>query len=249
MHLTLAQRVRWFAHLYKAVFKNYHTALIKNLRKLVSHDAIIFDVGAHSGQFCKQFAKLVPQGKVYAFEPGEYAGSLLKVMLSSHRLRNVELITKGLSDAEGKQTLYLPVKRSGAFGFGLASLLPNTEYAEEKLRTQIIALTTIDSVVNERGLERLDLLKVDIEGWELPVLRGAKQSIQRFRPVVIVEIVERFLARTGARADDFFRLFDALDYTVYKTSEHNGYHLEPVNAFSGDCDYVFVPRERNIVQV
>lgn len=244
MQLSFGQRMRFGAHLFKAIFYSYHQPLAQKLRVFLSPNAVIFDVGAHSGQFSKLFSKLVPKGAVFAFEPGEYAGAILRRVVKHRRLRNVHIVPQGLSDSEGDQTLYLPVKGSGALGFGLSSLLPNPKYAPEKLRTQTISLTTIDQFVAKRHVSRVDLIKIDIEGWELPALKGGELAIARFRPVVLIEIAAEHQARTGAKPEDFFVPFASLDYVAFKTLEKQDYQTQRVSGYEGDGDYLFVPKER-----
>ncbi len=68
--LSFRQRLTWAAHLFKALAYQYHAELSDQIRPLVPDNGVIIDVGAHSGQHTKIFARLVPHGKVYAFEPG-----------------------------------------------------------------------------------------------------------------------------------------------------------------------------------
>lgn len=244
MHLSLAQRVRFGAHLFKAIFYSYHQPLAQKLRVFLPPNAVILDVGAHSGQFSKLFSKLVPKGAVFAFEPGEYAGSILRRVVKLHRLRNVHVVPQGLSDSEGTHELFVPVKRSGAFGFGLSSLLPQPGYDEAHLRKESISLTTIDHFITKRHVGRIDLIKIDIEGWELPALKGGASAISRFRPVVMVEVDAAHQARAGATPEQIFAMFLSQDYVVFKTDEHKDYHTVPVQAYDGSADYLFVPKER-----
>lgn len=244
MQLSFTQRARYLAHLYKAVFNTYHQPLAQKLRVFLSPNAVIFDVGAHSGQFSKLFSKLVPKGAVFAFEPGEYAGAILRRVVKHRRLRNVHIVPQGLSDSEGTHDLYVPVKRSGAFGFGLSSLMPQTGYDEAHLRKESISLTTIDQFVAKRHVSRIDLIKIDIEGWELPALKGGASAISRFRPVVMVEIDASHQARAGATPEQIFELFIPNDYVAFKTDEHKDYHTVPVTSYDGSGDYLFVPKER-----
>lgn len=244
MQLSFAQRVRFGAHLFKAIFYSYHQPLAEKLRVFLAPNAVIFDVGAHSGQFSKLFSKLVPNGAVFAFEPGAYAGAILRRVVKAHRLSNVHVVEQGLSDSEGEHDLFVPVKRSGAFGFGLSSLLPQTGYDEAHLRKETISLTTIDQFVTKRHVSRVDLIKIDIEGWELPALKGGTSVIARFRPVVMVEIDAAHQARANATPEQIFDLFMPNDYVAFKTDEHKDYHTVPVTSYDGSGDYLFVPKER-----
>ena len=76
---------------------------------------MVFDVGAHAGQFAKLFAGLAPRGVVYAFEPSPYALSVLKPALAFNRVRNVRIIPYGLSDMDGEAVLKTPIKSAAAW--------------------------------------------------------------------------------------------------------------------------------------
>ena len=191
--LSLRARLSWCAHLWKAATQQHHRAYAPLFRRFVPADAVVLDVGAHAGQFTKLLAGLARGGKVYAFEPGGYALSILRRVVALHRLRNVEIVPAGLSDRAGGETLNVPVKRSGSMGFGLSHL-----GAEGRASVaEAIALTTLDAFAAERKLARLDFVKADIEGWEMRMLAGGKAAIARFRPALLLEVQAAHLARAG----------------------------------------------------
>ncbi len=242
--MNIGQTIRWLAHCYKAVCNRYHTELVPVLAPYLSTDSVIIDIGAHSGQFSKLFSRLVPQGKVYGFEPGAYALSIFRLVVKLRHLRNVQIVPLGLSDAPAEQTLFMPIKRSGAFGFGLSSLMPLPSYDAQHTHKETIRLTTLDEFVKEQNIARVDLIKIDIEGWELPALKGAKQTIDTFHPVVMVEVDAEHQARANATPEDIFALFPPDRYAVLKTDEHQSYRTWQVQGFEGGGDYIFVPKEK-----
>ncbi|MBA3812829.1 MAG: FkbM family methyltransferase [Caulobacteraceae bacterium] len=229
MRLTPRQRASWLAHLFKAVTQQHHAELRATFAPYIPSDAVVVDIGAHAGQFSKLFARMAPQGHVYAFEPSAYAGSLMTPALKLNAIGNVTLLPLGLSDAPGEIVLRTPVKASGALGFGLAHLgapdpsLPAID--------QAVTLTTLDDFVAERGLERLDFIKADIEGWELRALKGGERSLRRFGPALFLEVDGALLARAGDTPADLFAWLASLGYDL----------PGPV----GTGDYLFVDRRTN----
>lgn len=238
----LRRRLTWVAHLFKAVAYQYHRSLGVKLASLIPADGVVVDVGAHSGQHAKLFARMVPKGAVYAFEPGSYAGSILRPVLHAHRLGNVKVVPLGLSDHPSVEILHVPLKRRGSVGFGLSHLGQDsrggTTLAEE------VRLTTLDLFAAEEGFKRLDFIKVDIEGWEAHFLRGAEATILRFRPALLLEVIVPTLARAGSTPEDIFGFFRPLDYVAFKTFERDDYRMVQVDSFDGSADYLFVPRSR-----
>ncbi|MEQ8282260.1 MAG: FkbM family methyltransferase [Parvibaculum sp.] len=240
--LSFRQRLTWGAHLFKALFYQYHREFAARIVPLVPEDGVIVDVGAHSGQFAKLFARMVPRGQVYAFEPGGYALSILRPVARLRRLRNVEIVPAGLSDVPGSEVLNVPLKKRGTLGFGLAHI--GAELSGRDVVSQRIALTTLDLFARERNLTRLDFIKADIEGWEPHFLRGARETIARFRPSLMIEVSPKQLAQSGATQEEIFSAFVPLGYRIFKTREHEGYRLHAAGGFDGSADYLFVPEEK-----
>jgi FkbM family methyltransferase len=235
--LSPRQRLTLLAHLFKAVAKQHHRELRPLFAGHIPADGVVIDAGAHAGQFTKLFAALAPEGRVYAFEPGGYARYILETAVRWRRLANVTVVPAGLSDAGGAAELALPVKASGSLGFGLAHL--GTDDGRRPVRRETVPLTTLDDFVRETDIDRLDFIKVDLEGWEVRLLLGARQSLARFRPVLLVELVEVHLARAGNRAQQAWEILAPLGYRARKL----GAAELAVDGFAGDADYLFVPGE------
>ncbi|MGV8997680.1 MAG: FkbM family methyltransferase [Parvibaculaceae bacterium] len=240
--LTFRQRLTWTAHLFKAIAYQYHKELSGRLRPLVPQDALVIDVGAHSGQHTKIFARLVPQGHVYAFEPGVYARSILCKAIGMRGFRNVTVVPFGLSDKATTEVLNVPLKRSGSMGFGLSHIGKADEGRPGV--TEEIKITTLDNFVAEQKLGRVDFVKVDIEGWEFNFLKGAVETIKKHRPILQLEITPPTLERANATPDDIFNLIMPLDYVAFETREQIDYQMLPVTRFNTSSDYLFVPREK-----
>jgi FkbM family methyltransferase len=230
-HLTARQRASWIAHLFKAATQQHHRDLRALFAPHIASDAVIVDIGAHAGQFSKLFASMAPQGRVWAFEPSAYARSVMAPALRFNAIGNVTLIPTGLSDRPGELTLHTPIKRRRSLGFGTAHLGGNTGPTMD----QTIALTTLDAFAAERGLERLDFIKADIEGWELRALKGGEATLRRFSPALYLEVDAAYLARAGDTPADLFAWLWALGYQGFTTPQ---VHAAP--AYCGPGDYLFL---------
>src|SRR4029077_8595826 len=100
-------------------------------------------------------------------------------------------------------------------GFGLAHLgAPGGRW--RKVAQELVALTTLDAVVAALGLDRLDFIKADIEGWEGRLLHGGADTLRRFRPRLMLELAADHLARAGDRLDDAFVFLDELGYAAHE---------------------------------
>lgn len=234
--LTFRQKLTFAAHAWKALTRQHHLEFRPLIAAHVPADGVVVDVGAHAGQFAKLFAGLAFHGQVLALEPGAYARAILARVVRWRRLGNVTVVPFGLSDAPGTAELAVPLKRSGSFGFGLSHL--GADDSGREVRRETIDLTTLDALVADRGLKRLDFLKADIEGWEMRMLAGGRDSIRRFRPVIMLELVAAHLARAGDRPDQVWALLESLGYRGYRL---DGARPIPVEGFVLDSDYLFIP--------
>lgn len=238
MRLSPRQRASWLAHLFKASTQQHHRELAAMFAPFVPDDAVVIDIGAHAGQFSKLFAGMAPHGRVYAFEPSEYARSIMAPALWLNRIANVTLVAKGLGDAPSRLTLRTPIKRSTALGYGVAHM----GGAEETGRTydQTVEVTTLDAFAEERDLRRVDFIKADIEGWEMRALSGGERLLKRFRPALYLEVDDRFLARAGDTPRALWDWLGALGYVARSTPD-----LAPAPTWRGAGDYLFTVAERS----
>jgi len=203
----------FFAHLFKAVFKQHHREMRPLLAPLIPEDAVVFDVGAHAGQYTKLFARLARRGRVYAIEPQSYALRILRTAIRLNRLRNVEILSLALGAAAGTATLTIPVKASGSYGFGLTHLGPHTR--EGPTETETIEVTTLDALVTKLGLTRLDFIKADIEGWEQAMIEGGSTTLIHLKPALLIEFNEEHLNRAGGSIAVLWQMLTQLGYRAY----------------------------------
>jgi FkbM family methyltransferase len=224
------------AHLFKATTQQHHRALAPTIARLIAPAAVVLDVGAHAGQYTKLFAHAASAGRVYAFEPGSYARAILRMVVWLHRLANVAIVPMALGAICGVDVLNVPVKRSGSYGFGL-SHLGKPEDRWPAIAEELVALTTIDAVAAALALDRVDFIKADIEGWELSLLRGAEQTLRRFRPALLIELSGEHLARAGDRLDDAFGFLAEFGYAAFELAP-NGELVSASAPHDGDFWFI-----------
>ncbi|HSK40629.1 MAG TPA: FkbM family methyltransferase [Arenibaculum sp.] len=209
--LSIRGRIRYAMQILRYRRHQHHTRLLPALRPFVPPDAVVFDVGSHAGQFAKLFAGLVPDGRVHAFEPGSYARSILTRVLGKDH-PNVTINPFGLGERDEQLVLSMPIKKGGSYGFGLSHL---GGAGNDNQRRELVEIRTLDGFVEEAEVPRLDLVKADIEGWELRMLHGADASIGRFRPVFLLEVDPRSLARAGDTVDGLWRFMTDRAYEAF----------------------------------
>lgn len=198
--LRLLSRTAWFV-------ESEVTALIQVVRP----GAVCLDVGAQFGLYSHVLAELVgPRGAVVAVEPQPLPAALLRAGLWAAGQQHVRVRQVALADTAGSAAMQVPLRaglpvhgRSFVRFAGPHDADPNREFGGA---THLeVALRTLDGLLATEGLDRLDFLKVDVEGAELRVLRGAEATVQRHRPVVQLEIERRFTRRYGTTPEAVWR--------------------------------------------
>ena len=150
------------------------------LTSAAGKDGVFIDVGANVGQhsmFMSQFAK-----RVHSFEPYERVLKIFRTMQAENKLENITIHPVGL----GAKAETVPFFEPPDNNLGTGSFLPNFypgNHAGTPLRIVIG-----DEALREAAVERVDLMKIDIEGYEKPALAGLKQTLKKHRPIVVMEI-------------------------------------------------------------
>lgn len=144
----------------------------------------VFDVGSNVGAYAIPIAQRITSGKVYAFEPSRSTFSTLRKNLKLNSLSNVVPIQVALMDKVGKAQLNINVRgRDGLNTLGIPSHPESRVVGEESVRT-----STIDEFIRAQNIGKVDVMKIDVEGAELFVLRGASGLLERSdAPLIILE--------------------------------------------------------------
>jgi len=151
-------------------------------RTFVGPGGVAVDVGANIGTHTLALAEMAgPTGRVYSFEPQRALFNLLCGNLALNRATNVRARHAAVGEAAGAiETPPIDYGAAGAFNFGAVSLADAAGYPPGG---ETVELITLDSL----ALDRCDLLKIDVEGMERPVLAGAAETLRRTAPVIYLE--------------------------------------------------------------
>jgi FkbM family methyltransferase len=185
---------------------------------MLPEDGVAIDVGAHGGQFTRLLAGLVPHGLVVAVEPSGYARSVLRTALWVRRVGNVVVVAAALGAESGAAMLNTPIKRRGDMGYGLANIAARRPSPSDAGIFEPVAVTTLDALADALDLQRLDFVKADIEGHEAALIAGARRTLARFHPALLLECDATFLARAGASLEELWRDLVGLGYQPHDFS-------------------------------
>ncbi|HEX2613100.1 MAG TPA: FkbM family methyltransferase [Fibrobacteria bacterium] len=167
------------------------------LREFVPRNLAALDVGANIGLYSYALSRLCP--RVEAFEPQPECARVLRAF---SRGRNVRLHESALSDAEGELTLHVPVI-GGEAATGMASL--RAEAAQNSDGAGVRRLQVPVRRLDSFGFTGLGFIKIDVEGHEIEVLRGAEETLAREKPVLLIEIEQRHLGFPMTDVFDWLR--------------------------------------------
>lgn len=204
----------FLSHLYKSTTFQDHKALIPMISRHLPTDGVAIDVGAHGGQVTRLLAGIASNGLVLAVEPSSYSRAILRVALWLRRVRNTVVFAGALGSTNGTATIHTPLKRYRDMGYGLANLVSGGADAI----SEPVAMVTLDCLVAEFGLKRVDFIKADIEGYEGAMLAGAKSVLDTYRPAVFLEMNDEFLRRAGSSLNGLWSDLKGLGYIPHSVS-------------------------------
>lgn len=186
---------------YQGSFEPRTTAVFK---KYVKSGMTVLDIGAHNGYHTLQLAKLVGEkGRVIAFEPDPEIFALLKENMALNDFNNIFPTECALSDitANEEKTSYF-----------IGSL-------SEPTKTVITQVITLDEFARKNRLEAIDFIKLDTDGCECQILRGARGLINKFAPLMIIEFSRTAQIRYGNTLEGLIELLESYGYSFF--SEKN----------------------------
>ena len=169
------------------VLGGFELRTLRRYRQIVHDGNIVLDIGANVGAHTLPLATLVgEQGRVFAFEPTRYAIDKL--------MRNLDL-NPALAKRVTARQIMLAANEVDALPAGIYSSWPLERLADvhpdhqgRLMSTQGATVTTLDRFVREAGLTRVDFIKLDVDGNEHDVLLGARETLTRFNPTLLMEL-------------------------------------------------------------
>lgn len=216
------------------LFGNFQKHVSQNKYLSLPQDAIIFDVGANSGIMSLQFAKLVPLGKVYSFEPTFYAFSKLEknLELNPELAKRIVAIQSFVSSSTSEEP-NIKAYASWKVGGTVESVKHRVHGGIEKSAERIGAVC-LDDFCEQNEIKRLGFIKIDTDGHEFEVLKGAKKVINEFSPIIIFEIGIYLMDERSIVFSDYLKFFDSLGYSLFNSKNlknmnaHNYYKYIPL---------------------
>ncbi len=189
------------------------------LLNLPKENYTIFDIGSNIGTTTLPFAKILSKGIVYSFEPGinNYKRILKNVNLNPD-LKNIKLFNIGFGEKKGSVRLY----KVDINNPGMNRILPKNE--QNQYDFENIAIETLDDFVNQNSIDKIELIKIDVEGYELNILKGGLKVLETFKPTLFIELDDKNLRANDGSAREVISLLAKKNYECFKAISNELVH-------------------------
>ncbi|KFM20079.1 Protein-L-isoaspartate O-methyltransferase [Marine Group I thaumarchaeote SCGC AAA799-P11] len=208
-----------------AFHKVWEPEITTLVKEIIKKDQIVVDVGSNIGYFTTLFSKLVgDSGKVYSFEPAPKNFELLKKNVSFNNLKNVSIYPMAASDASERKNLFL-----STWNFGDNRLFekPRDERDQDRETIEVEAIR-----LDEITQEKIDFIKIDVQGFELQVINGAKKLFDNNNDLkIIFEFYPHLLKLNGVKPEDLLYQLVKMGYNIYDIGAGNNlinYNIENI---------------------
>lgn len=190
------------------VFRENYEAELALLECALSPGKTFVDVGANLGIYALVASRIVgPSGRVIAFEPSQQSFLLLKENVALNSFANVQIYPAAVSDRTGKAFLYHGADPSQS-SLGKDPCL--------KSKGEEVVTQSLDNALSQASVECVDLIKMDVEGAEELVVRGANKVISSYKPTIIFEVNQEATARLGLSSRGAWDLLESLGYKFFR---------------------------------
>ncbi len=214
--------------------QKYDALTLKIMEIVLEENSSFIDVGCHKGELLDYALKLAPKGTHYAFEP---IPDLYKGLVKSHGDK-AAVVNIALSDAKG-ESKFNYVKSNPAY----SGIKQRSYPKKEKIQEIDVKLDTMDNQL--RKAERVNLIKIDVEGGEMGVLKGAVNVLKKWHPVVIFEHGLGASDYYGTTPEEMWEFLNENDYSVFSlrgfVADKSSLTIEQfINLFETNKEYYFI---------
>ena len=223
------------------------------MQTLISPNDVVLDIGANMGFHTVTMAKAAYAGHLYAFEPVAEMANENSINCALNRLENVSIIECALGDSRSEMGMHINVAGGGMQG--TSTLLGQNDHVKkspQNYTSRKIQIHRLDDLIDDLNISgNIGFIKIDTEGFDVLVLEGAMKTIQRHKPVMIVEAHSKRLEQTGKSWQWFLDSFpDHHILIIYPVTRAKPYlHLEPLTADQPEIsiNLLMLPRTTSIV--
>lgn len=221
------------------VYFHAHPRGLDKLFRLCNPHDVVIDIGSNIGFVLMNMAERVgPEGRVYGFEPNLETFHKLQHNLSLNHFSNITVRQAAMGDVMGKAETYSV--RSSNLGMNKIRLLSTED------STASVPVLTLDHFCEKEEMTRVDMIKIDVEGYEQKVLEGSIETLRKFNPLLFIELSCENLREQNSTPGQILQILHSLGYSVKRATDN--LDLMPDYPFDEDChfDIIAIPPGRYI---
>ncbi|MHB8743639.1 MAG: FkbM family methyltransferase [Sulfuricaulis sp.] len=213
-------KIRWDLDLNEGIdfsiylFGMFEKSTVYTYKKLLSPGYTVLDIGANMGAHTLLMADIIgPHGKVFAFEPTQYAHRKLvrNVSLNPSLAERIHIEQMMLSDQEGASP---PPALYSSWKLTVTPVTRHPKHLGQLMDTTGASTGQLDDFVAQHKISRIDFIKIDVDGNECSVLRGAQKILKRFRPKILMEFMPYGLEENGHSLKELMELLNSAGYKI-----------------------------------
>jgi len=194
--------------------------------KYVKDEFVVLDIGGNIGQTAMMMAKEVgDKGYIYSFEPypDTFKNFKQNLSLNAALSKRIKIENYALGLSPGNVNMYQDcITNSGANRMVHGQLSKVKGFIETPV-------STVDVFVKNNQLNKVDLIKIDVEGFEMNVLKGAYKTLMEFSPVLFIELDDNNLKKQGSSAVELYEFLENMDYRIYEEGKAETFNLAKVS--------------------
>jgi FkbM family methyltransferase len=200
------------------------------------------DAGANEGLYTLFAGRHVGEsGRVLAFEPSAREFARMEANIALNGLGNVRPFRMALAQDDGEADLL--IADDAHSGQNTLGALPHEGVVEAG--RERVAVRRLDRALAEEGMDRVDFIKIDVEGAEAGLLEGASETLRRFRPLLLIEFNDGALRKQGRSSAELLKLLESTEYVVFSFQETTGLPGPPAEGIH-EGNLLCVPREKGL---
>ncbi|MFA6086649.1 FkbM family methyltransferase [Mucilaginibacter sp.] len=214
-------------------FGTYEPEESAMLYRIIEENYTVFDIGGNLGWYTNHIAPLLTEGEIYAFEPIPETFEKLVKNVQLNGFDNITLENFAFSDKQDKIKFFYSPAMPGA------SSSQNITGGNNMQELECIT-NTVDNYVADNKISKLDFIKCDVEGAEFMVFKGAKNTIQKYHPIVFSEMLRKWSAKFNYHPNDIINFFRELGYECYTANQKGLVAFDIVDENTIETNFFFL---------
>jgi FkbM family methyltransferase len=211
------------------LFSDFEQDNFQLIKKITEKGWKVIDVGANIGLYALTFAKLIgeKEGIVFAFEPSDEAFTKLNQNIKLNNFKNIKAFKLGVSNEIGETEFYMTEDDA----YNSLGKTPMRRIIEKRN----IPITTLDKFIEDNDIDEINILKIDTEGADYLVLRGATKLLENKNPPIILCEYNK-ITKSGYdyRLDDLIDFLELKGYEIYEIIKKKLVRFNPITSSSSE---------------